>query len=195
MSHLLLHYGLWLLFFAVATESAGVPIPGEAALVTAAYLATPSQGHYKIEWVIVVAAAGAIIGDNVGYWLGREGGRRILERWSLVKHHADRVLPPAERFYERHGGKTLFIGRFLAVLRVTAAWLAGISRYPWWRFFIWNASGGIAWAIAIGLLSYYAGKSVADAISRYGLYAVAAIVVVVILGAIAMRLVGKRLVS
>jgi membrane protein DedA with SNARE-associated domain len=192
VTHLLLTYGLWLLFLAVAIESAGVPIPGEAALVTAAYLATPSQGHYKIEWVIVVAAAGAIIGDNVGYWLGREGGRRILERWSLIKHHADRVLPPAERFFEKHGGKTLFIGRFLAILRVTAAWLAGISRYPWWRFFIWNAAGGIAWAISIGLLAYYAGKSVADAISRYGLYAVLALIAIAILGAVAMRLAGKR---
>lgn len=195
MTHLLIQHGLALLFLAVAIESAGVPIPGETALITAAFLASPGQNHYKIEWVIAIAAAGAIVGDNIGYWLGREGGRRILERWSFVKHHADRVLPPSERFFDKHGGKTLFIGRFVAVLRVTAAWLAGISRYPWWRFLLWNAAGGIAWATATGLVAYYAGKPVADAISRYGLYAVAGIIVVVILGAVAMRLVGKRLVK
>jgi len=195
VTHLLIQHGLTLLFLAVAIESAGVPIPGETALITAAFLASPGQDHYKIEWVIVIAAAGAIIGDNIGYWIGREGGRRLLERWSLVKHHADRVLPPAERFFEKHGGKTLFIGRFLAILRVTAAWLAGISRYPWWRFLLWNAAGGIAWATATGLVAYYAGKPVADAIQTYGLYAVVGIIVVVILGALAMRLVGKRLIK
>jgi membrane protein DedA with SNARE-associated domain len=195
VTHLLIQHGLVLLFAAVAIESAGVPIPGETALITAAFLASPGQDHYKIWWVIVIAAAGAIVGDNIGYWIGREGGRRVLERWSFVKHHADRVLPPAERFFKQHGGKTIFIGRFLAILRVTAAWLAGISRYPWWKFFLWNASGGIAWATAIGLIAYYAGKPVADAISRYGLYAVLGIIVVVILGAVAMRLLGKRLVK
>lgn len=195
MTHLLIHYGLALLFLAVAIESAGVPIPGETALITAAFLATPGQNHYAIQWVIVVAAAGAIVGDNIGYWIGREGGRRLLERWRFVKHHADRVLPPAERFFQKHGGKTLFIGRFVAILRVTAAWLAGISRMPWWRFFLWNAAGGIAWATAVGLVAYYAGKSVADAISKYGLYAVAGVIVVAILGAVMMRIVGKRLVD
>ena len=131
MTHLLLQYGLVLLFLAVAVESAGVPIPGETTLIVAAYLSRPEQHHYSLVSVIAVAASGAIVGDNVGYWLGRVGGRRLLNRWSLTRRHFERVLPPAERFFAKHGPKTVFIGRFIALLRVTAAWLAGISHMPW----------------------------------------------------------------
>src|SRR5581483_852386 len=112
---------------------------------------------------------GAIVGDNVGYWLGRKGGRTLLARVPLVRDHFERVLPPSERFFERHGSKTVFIARFFAVLRVTAAWLAGISRMPWWRFLLWNAAGGIVWAVVVGLIAYEVGRAAADAISRYGL--------------------------
>jgi membrane protein DedA with SNARE-associated domain len=191
MTHLLLTYGLVLLFGAVAIESAGVPIPGEAALITAAFLA--SQGHYSIVWVIVVAATGAIVGDNVGYWIGRTGGRRLLERWGLIARYAHRVLPPAEQFFKRHGSKTVFIGRFIAVLRVTAAWLAGISRMHWWKFVIWNAAGGIAWATLVGLVAYYVGKSAADAISRYGLYAAGGLALLAVLGVVGMHFAHKRM--
>jgi membrane protein DedA with SNARE-associated domain len=191
MTHLLLSYGLALLFVAVAIESAGIPIPGETALITAAFLA--SQGHYGIVWVIVVAAAGAIVGDNVGYWIGREAGRRVLERWSFVSRYADRVLPPAEKFFERHGPKTVFIARFVAVLRVTAAWIAGISRMHWWKFAIWNAAGGIAWATLVGLIAYYVGKSAADAISRYGLYAAGVLILLGVLSIVGLHFARKRM--
>ncbi len=191
MTHLLLSYGLILLFAAVAIESAGIPVPGETALVTAAFLA--SQGHYSIVAVIAVAAAGAIIGDNIGYWIGREGGRKLLERWGPVRRYADKALPPAERFFQKHGAKAVFFGRFIAFLRVTAAWLAGISRMTWWRFLIWNAAGGILWAIAISLLAYEFGKAAADAVSRYGLFAVAAIVVLALAGLLGMHLWKKRM--
>ena len=166
MTHLLVTYGLVLLFLAVAIESAGVPIPGETALITAAVFAATGQHHFSITWVIVVAAAGAIIGDNVGYTLGRLGGRRLLERFKPLRE----ALPRSERFFRKHGGKTVFIGRFIAFLRVTAAWLAGISKMHWLEFFAWNAAGGIVWATGVGLVAYYAGKSAADAIGRYGLY-------------------------
>jgi membrane protein DedA with SNARE-associated domain len=191
VTHLLLSYGLILLFGAVAIESAGIPVPGETALVTAAFLA--SQGHYSIVAVIAVAAAGAIIGDNVGYWIGREGGRKLLERWGPVRRYADKALPPAERFFEKHGAKAVFFGRFIAFLRVTAAWLAGISRMTWWRFLLWNAAGGILWAIVISLLAYQFGKAAADAVSRYGLVAVAAIVVLVLVGFFGMHFWKKRM--
>lgn len=180
MTHLLLDYGLFLLFVLIAIESAGVPIPGETALVIAGFLA--SQGHWGIVWVIVVAAAGAIIGDNIGYWLGRVGGRKLLERWEFTRRYAEKALPPSERFFNKHGGKTVFLGRFIAFLRVTAAWLAGISRMHWWEFAAWNAAGGIVWATAVGLVAYYFGKAAADAIGRYGLYAA---VVLIVLGALA----------
>jgi membrane protein DedA with SNARE-associated domain len=193
VTHLLISYGLILLFAAVAVESAGIPVPGETALIAAAILATPSQHHYSIVSVIVVAAAGAIVGDNVGYWLGREGGRALLERWSFTERYAAKALPPAERFFKKHGAKTVFFGRFIAFLRVSSAWLAGISRMPWWRFLLWNAAGGILWATGVSLLAYQFGKSAADAVSRYGLYGVAALVVIVLSVFIIVRLLRKRM--
>src|SRR5438093_5229631 len=157
MESLVQDYGLVILFVLIAMESAGVPLPGETALITAGVLA--ARGHMDIVEVIVVAAAAAIIGDNVGYWVGRLGGRRLLERWKPLERHASRVLPWSERFFKRHGPKTSFLGRFIAVLRVTAAWLAGISKMHWWLFFAWNAPGGICWAFAVGLLAYVARQS------------------------------------
>jgi membrane protein DedA with SNARE-associated domain len=190
-THLLLSYGLVLLFALVAMESAGVPLPGETALITAGVLS--SQGHYSIVAVIAVAAAAAIVGDNIGYWLGRTGGRALLGRLPIIRDHFERVLPPAERFFQRHGAKTVFFARFVAILRVTSAWLAGISHMPWWRFLMWNAAGGIIWAIAVGLIAYELGRAVADAISRYGLYAGIAIVVLFALGLVMVRFTGKRM--
>jgi membrane protein DedA with SNARE-associated domain len=186
MTRLLLDYGLVLLFLFVAVESAGVPLPGETTLVAAAVLA--SQGHYSIISVIAVAAAGAIVGDNGGYWAARIGGRALLARIPIVRDHFERVLPQAQRFFERHGGKTVFIGRFIAVLRFTAAWLAGLSHMPWWRFLLWNASGGIVWATAVGLVAYEFGKAAADAIGHYGFYAAIAIAVAAVIAYIAFRL-------
>lgn len=176
MTHLLLSYGLVLLFAAVAVESAGVPVPGETALVTAAVLA--KLGHYSLGSVIVVAAAGAIVGDNVGYGLGRFGGRRLLERWDVVARRAEKALPPAERFFQRHGPKAVFFGRFIAILRVTAAWMAGISHMTWWRFFCWNAAGGIAWAALVAGIAWIFGKAVADAIEHYGLFAALGLILI-----------------
>ncbi len=167
MTHLIDTYGLWVLFVVVLLESGGIPVPGETALITTAVLA--SKGHFSIIAVIAVASGAAILGDNGGYWVGREWGRQLLTRWDFLARYAERVLPPAERFFERHGSKTVFIGRFLPVLRFTAAWMAGIARMPWWKFFAWNAAGGIAWATGVGLLAYYLGKAVLDAYDRYGL--------------------------
>ena len=191
VTHLLLDYGLVLLFVLVAIESAGIPVPGETGLATAAFLA--HQGHYSIVWVIVVAAAAAIVGDNIGYWLGRVGGRRLLERWRVTRRYAEKALPPAERFFRKHGAKAVFFGRFIAILRVTAAWMAGISHMHWWLFALWNALGGILWATGVGLLAYFAGKAAADAVSRYGLYAVVAIIVLAGLGFLVLKLVNRRL--
>ena len=191
MESLVQDYGLVILFVLIAMESAGVPLPGETALITAGVLA--ARGDMDIVEVIVVAAAAAIIGDNVGYWVGRLGGRRLLERWEPLERHASRVLPWSERFFKRHGAKTIFLGRFFAVLRVTAAWLAGISRMHWWRFFLWNAAGGICWAVLVGLVSYYLGRAAAEAINRYGLIAGVAIVALLVLGALVFRFIRRRM--
>jgi membrane protein DedA with SNARE-associated domain len=148
-------------------ESSGVPLPGETALITAGIFA--SRGDLVIEEVILVAAAAAIVGDNIGYWLGREGGRRLLDRFEWVHSRSAGSLEWSERFFERHGPKTIFIARFIAVLRVTVAWLAGISRMHWWTFFVWNAAGGICWALLVGLIAYFFGHAAANALNHYGL--------------------------
>jgi membrane protein DedA with SNARE-associated domain len=182
-----------LLFAVVAAESMGVPLPGETAIVAASILSTPKHHHFSIVWVIVVAASAAIIGDNIGYWIGRRGGRALLERWEPLARYSRRMLPPAERFFERHGAKAVFLGRFVSVLRVTAAWLAGISHMSWWRFFFWNATGGILWATLVGVIAYEFGSAAADAISRYGLFAGIGIVVLVLLGLVGLKLWRDRL--
>jgi membrane protein DedA with SNARE-associated domain len=169
VTHFIEHYGLWFLFAIVCLESAGLWLPGETALITAAVAA--ARGHLSIEGVIIVATAAAIIGDNIGYWLGREAARPLIDRSERLRRYADRVLPPAERFFKRHGGKAVFLARFFGGLRVTGAWMAGITRMDWWRFLVWNAAGGIVWAVGVGLLAYYAGKAAADALARYGVYA------------------------
>jgi membrane protein DedA with SNARE-associated domain len=191
VTHQLIAHGLVLLFVLVAVESAGAPVPGETALIAAAVLA--HEGQYSLFWVIAIAAAAAIVGDNIGYWLGRLGGRRILFRWSITRRHFEKALPPAERFFQKHGGKTVFFGRFIALLRVTSAWFAGITRMHWWQFLLWNAAGGIAWAAGVAVLAYFAGHAVADAVERYGLYAVVVLIVAGVVGWLVMRRVRSRL--
>ena len=192
MTNFVTSHGLPLLFAVVMLESFGIPLPGETALIAFGVLA--AQGRYPIEVVTGVAALAAIVGDNLGYWLiGRWGGRNLFRRWAWLSRYADRVLPTAERVLGRHGGKTVFFGRFVAVLRYTVAWVAGLARMPWWRFLFWNAAGGIAWATTVGLVSYYLGKKAADAIATYGLFAAAAIVAAAIIAWLALRLLGKRI--
>ena len=193
MSGLVHHYGLLALFLIVMLESGGVPLPGETALITAGVFA--SSGNLDITAVIAVAAVAAIVGDNLGYWIGRTGGRRLLERSRRVSRFSDRALPWAEDFFRRHGPKTIFLARFFSVLRVTAAWMAGISRMHWWTFFGWNAAGGICWALLVGLVSYYAGQAAADAISHYGLIGGAAIVALALAGVVGFHFWRKRLVE
>jgi membrane protein DedA with SNARE-associated domain len=185
------HYGLVALFLVVMLESGGVPLPGETALVAAAIFA--SQGKLDIVEVIAVAAAAAIIGDNLGYWVGRTGGRKLLQRIPFLERWSSSTLPWAEGFFQRHGGKTIFLARFFSVLRVTAAWIAGISRMHWWTFFLWNAAGGIVWATLVGLVAYYVGHAAADAIGRYGLWAGAGLVVLLAIAWLAVHLWKKRM--
>ena len=190
--HFITNHGLPLLFLVVLLESFGLPLPGETALIAFGVLA--AEGHYSIVAVIVLAATGAIVGDNLGYWLlGRLGGRALFRRWSWLRSWSERVLPGAERLMRRHGGKTVFFGRFVTVLRYTAAWVAGLGRMPWWRFLFWNAAGGIVWATAVGLVAYYAGQAAADAIRRYGLFAAAGIAAAIVIGALALHFGRRRL--
>jgi membrane protein DedA with SNARE-associated domain len=193
VAHFIEHYGLWFLFTIVCLESAGLWLPGETALIAASVYA--AKGHLSIAAVITVAALAAIIGDNIGYWIGRKAARPLILRYARLRRYAERVLPPAERFFERHGGKAVFLARFFGGLRVTGAWMAGITRMDWWRFLLWNAAGGIVWAVGVGLLAYYAGKAAADAIARYGVYAAIAGGVVVVLVIAALHVWRRRVVG
>jgi len=193
VTHFIEDYGLLFLFAIVALESAGLWLPGETALIAAGVYA--SKGHLSITGVIVIAAVAAIIGDNIGYWIGREGGRRLLYRYALLRRFADRFLPAGERFFRRHGGKAVFLARFFGGVRVTGAWMAGITRMNWWRFLGWNAAGGIVWAVAVGLIAFFAGKAAADALARYGIYAAIAGAVAVVLLIAALHVWRRRVVE
>jgi membrane protein DedA with SNARE-associated domain len=183
-------WALLVMFALLALESSGLPLPGETALVACGVLA--SQGALSIPWVILVAILAAILGDNLGYWIARQGGRRLLFRFAVTRASAERYLPRAERFFARHGGKTVFIGRFIAVLRVTAAWAAGLSHMRWWRFLAWNAAGGVCWATLVGLVSYYLGDAAAKAIGTYSLIGAGVAVVLAAAGFLVVRRLERR---
>ena len=155
--HDMIHiYGLWVVFAMVALESAGVPIPGETALVTAALYAGATH-HLQIAEVLAVAACAAIIGDNVGYAVGRTLGLRLLKAHGPRIHLTEGRLVIGQYLFLRHGGKIVFFGRFLAFLRTFAALLAGANRMDWRRFFIMNGAGGTLWATLFGGGAYLFG--------------------------------------
>lgn len=189
VDHLVEVAGYPLLFVLVMSESGGVPIPGETALITAAVLA--SRGKLQIEWVIALAATGAIVGDNIGYLIGRKGGRWLLERPGRFHRQRREVLRIGEPFFERHGPKAVFFGRFVLGLRVWASWLAGATRMHWRSFVLWNALGGICWATGIGLLAYFLGSSAGNAIEAFGIYGLVAAVLAIV-GAIVLHRRGRR---
>ncbi|HEV3035425.1 MAG TPA: DedA family protein [Solirubrobacteraceae bacterium] len=176
--------GYPLLFVLVMSESSGVPIPGETSLIAAAVLA--SQGKLQIALVIAIAAAAAIVGDNIGYVIGRKGGRWLLERPGAFYRQRQEVLRVGEPFFERHGPKAVFFGRFLLGLRIWASWLAGATRMHWRSFALWNALGGITWATAVGLIAYLLGTSAGNALEAFGIYGLIA-VAIAILGALVLH--------
>jgi membrane-associated protein len=171
--------GLPVVFLLIAIETMGIPVPGETALITAGIVA--SRGRLPIEGVIAVAAAAAILGDNVGFAIGRRLGRRLLTAPGPFLHHRRRVIAVGEPFFDRHGPKAVFLGRWVTGLRITAAWMAGVTRMSWPTFLFWNALGGIAWATSIGLLAYFVGHGAEKFIHLAGL---GGAVVVVLAGAV-----------
>jgi membrane-associated protein len=173
------------LFALIAVESMGVPVPGETALITGAILA--SNGKLQIELVIVLAAVAAILGDNVGYLIGRHGGRRLLTMNGPFLSTRERVLRVGEPFFERHGPKAVFLGRFTAGLRIWAAWLAGATHMPWRSFLLFNALGGIVWATVVGLLAYVLGHAAEKAIAVAGVIGLVGAVVFLLGGWFVLR--------
>lgn len=150
------HFGYWAVFFGVMLENAGLPVPGETILLFASFLAW--QDRFDLFWVIVLACCGATLGDNIGFAIGRRGGRPLLERYTRRSKHLHKRLVQAEGFFRRHGSWTVFIARFVTGLRVFAGPLAGALHMPWPRFLFFNFSGAVVWSIAISLVGYFFGS-------------------------------------
>jgi undecaprenyl-diphosphatase len=174
----------------IGMESMGVPLPGETALLAASVLA--SKGKLDIELVVAIAATAAIVGDNVGYWIGRKGGRRLFEIGGPLKSHRQVALERGDAFFRSHGPKAVFLGRWIAWLRITAAWLAGISEMRWNSFLLWNALGGVAWALSVGLLAYFLGPVVEDVFKIGGFVAVGLVALALAVVVLRIRVVGRR---
>ena len=172
-------YGYAVVFVGVFLENTGLPVPGETALVAGAALA--KFGRLSLGWVIVSAICGAILGDNLGFYIGRRGGRRIAERYGPAIGLTAKRLELFDRFFDRHGGKTVFIARFVTGLRVFGAVLAGASGLPWSKFLFYNATGAIAWSTVFGLVGYtlaYSWQTLERWVGRSGLVAFVVIVAI-----------------
>lgn len=179
LQYLIATYGYWAVGGIVGLESLGLPLPGETALVLAALYAG-SHHELSILGIIISAATGAILGDNVGYWLGPEFGYRFLRRYGGYVGLSDIRIKLGQYLFLRHGTKVVFLGRFVAVLRVLAAFLAGANQMDWRRFLFANAAGGIIWACIFGLGAYTFGNALTQVSTPLvtGLLIIAAIIII-----------------
>jgi membrane protein DedA with SNARE-associated domain len=159
LSQAIAMYGYWAILVAVALETMGVPFPGETSLLAGAVYAG-TGGPLNIVAVIIAGAAGAILGDNIGFTVGYIGGYPLLRRLTRLVRVDEAVLLHAQRYFEQHGDKTVLIGRFFAFLRLWVAFLAGVNRMPRRVFLVWNATGGILWALVYGLIGYFLGRNI-----------------------------------
>jgi membrane protein DedA with SNARE-associated domain len=168
LDSLLATYGYLAVFVFVGVESLGIPVPGETMLVTAAIYAG-TTGRLSIFWVIVASSAGAIVGDNIGYAIGRTGGYRLLKRFGRYIRLDENRLRLGQYLFRKHGPKVVFFGRFVSVLRIFAAFLAGVNRMHWRVFLIFNAAGGIVWSTIYGVGAFLLGKQLLQLSGRVDL--------------------------
>lgn len=178
--HVPSNIGYAAVFALVAIETMGIPVPAEAALITAALLA--HHGQMDVVTLVIVAAAAAILGDNVGFAIGRRFGRRVFLLPGPYLRHRMKALEIGEPFFARHGPKAVFLGRWISLLRIASAWLAGMNRMRWRTFVFWNALGGIAWAASVTLSIYYIGHAAEQAIKVVGPAAAGVIGVLLVAG-------------
>lgn len=189
---LLIDYSYVIVFLGVLLENAGVPVAGETVLLAAAFFA--AQDVFSLGWVIGVAVAGAILGDNIGYWIGRRVGRPAAERHGRWIGLTPARLAVLDAFFRRHGAKSVFFARFVTILRIYGALVAGMGRLPWSRFLLYNAAGALTWATAVGLAGYLFGESwegVRRWLGRLGLVALALVAALLVV-AVAHRRRGAR---
>ncbi len=186
ISNLIASMGYWAVFLLVGAESLGIPLPGETALITAGIYA--GHTHRLNPWLIlVVASAAAIIGDNIGYWIGDKGGYRLARRYGSKVRLDEQKLKIARYLFDRHGAMVVFFGRFVSVLRTYAAFLAGTSKMHWRKFLFANAAGGIVWAAIYTFTAYLAGHALQQASGIINWVLIGAAVVAIVLAILLIR--------
>ncbi len=182
----MLAYGYWAVFFGVMLENAGVPVPGETILLIAGYFA--STGEFHLGLVMLIAATGAVIGDNIGFAIGHHFGRNVLLRVGRFFFLTPKRFEHMENYFERHGNKTILVARFITGLRVFAALLAGASRkMPWRIFFAYNVAGAFLWSVVITTLGYLFGQSLPLLIKWVGRSGTILLVLAVVIAVIVWR--------
>jgi membrane protein DedA with SNARE-associated domain len=175
----------------IGIESMGVPLPGETTLIAAALLA--SQGDLNLVIVIAAAAAGAIIGDSIGYFIGRKAGRGLFERLGRrFKHFSEDRIVKAEKYFHKYGVWTVFFGRFVALLRIFAGPMAGMLRMPYPQFLAANAAGGIAWSTTIGIVAFNIGDNADRIFGQLSVWALVAVAVAVVGAYVIIKLRRRR---
>jgi membrane protein DedA with SNARE-associated domain len=155
--HYLHHYGYWAVAFALLGENAGLPLPGETILILASFAAYRGH-HLQLPWVILVGICACTMGDNIGYWIGRRGGRPLLEKWKHFFHISDDTIKAGEEFLQRRGSMAIFLARFIAGMRIVAGPLAGVLRMEWKRFLVANTAGAAVWVTVIACAGYFFGS-------------------------------------
>jgi membrane protein DedA with SNARE-associated domain len=180
----------YLLPAVIGLESLGIPSPGEAALILAAVLA--SQGKLQIELVIVIAAVSEIIGGNLGYLLGRRVGREVLEAEGPFQARRLKLIAFGDHYFAKHGAKTVFLGRWIALVRFAIAWLAGIDEMPFRTFLFWNALSAVSWTVTYSLVGYFGGSGIADVITKVGIGAAVVVGVAIVVGVGWLKLRARR---
>jgi membrane protein DedA with SNARE-associated domain len=178
------NYGYWAIFFGILLENLGLPLPGETVTLVGGFLAGSNELNY---WLVLSdAAVGAAIGGTCGYWIGRFGGWSILKRLGSIFRIPEERLYRIKQQFSENAAKGVFFGRFLALLRVFAAPLAGISEMPFGKFFIFNLAGAAAWATVMVTLAFFAGKVISleqlvawvSKFTLFALFILAAVIVI-----------------
>ncbi len=191
IEHYMLIYGYWAVFFGVMLENAGVPVPGETILLIAGYFA--AQGKFHLPLVMLIAATGAVIGDNIGFAIGHHFGRAVLLRVGRFFFLTPKRLAHMEKYFESHGNKTILVARFITGLRVFAALLAGASRkMPWRVFFVYNVAGALLWSVVITTLGYLFGQSLPLLVKWVGRSGTILLIAAVVVGVIVWRVRARR---
>ena len=191
-AHLVSGYGVWLVGVVIGLESMGIPLPGETMLIGAAVYAG-TTGRLEIGAIILAAALGAILGDNLGFWIGRTVGYPWVLRHQRTFRLTPRRLKLGQYLFLQHGGKVVFFGRFVALLRAFAALLAGINCMGWRRFLVFNAAGGVVWAGGYGIAAYAFGHTLTALLGDLGLLLAALVAVGIAAGLLLMRKYEGRL--